>query len=187
MLAQPSVNLCIESGCGSFSLTWLFPRKFTQEGSNLFSFCPKGSQQLMALAWVLYFSPVYPSTSLDSERKLLVYSAFIAQCYFCDSIATKILEEDVGIFCPIFLTNICHMVCLLIPLLLPTWPSVLPWKEMENSQRQEKIYSLVLTCRSWGCITQFGGFVGNSLWHFCFPLPCASSLLLSFTGKIVKK
>lgn len=68
----------------------------------------------------LVFFSCYPSISLDSERKLLVYSAFIAQCYFCDPIATKILVEDVGIFCPIFLTNICHLVCLLIPLLLPT-------------------------------------------------------------------
>lgn len=71
----------------------------------------------MALALVLYFSPVYPSTSLDSEIKLLVYTAFIAQCYFCDSIATKILEEDVGIFCPIFFDKY-------LSLGLPTHPLV---------------------------------------------------------------
>lgn len=74
----------------------------------------------MALAFVLCLFPVYRSTSLDSERKLFVYSAFIAQCYFCDSIATKVLIGVVGIFCPIFLTNICHLVCLFVPLLLPT-------------------------------------------------------------------
>ena len=56
----------------------------------------------MAPAPLLCFSPVYPSTSLDSERKILVYGAFIAQYYFCNPIATEILEEDVGILSNFF-------------------------------------------------------------------------------------
>lgn len=177
VLAQPSVNLCIEFGHDSFSLTLLFPRKFTQEGSNLFSSVPKAPNSL----WIwpkscvfLLFTPAPVWTV-----KLLVYSAFIAYYYFCDSITTKILEEDVGIFCPFFWQISVTWFAYLFPCYCLHSLQLCPGK-MENSQRQEKTYSLVLTFRSWGCITQFGCLVGSSLWHFCFPLPLTPIPVLCF-------
>lgn len=131
---------------------------------------------------LVFFSclPLLPS----GQWKLLVCSAFIAYYYFCGSMATTVLEEDVGIFCPFFFFFFFWQISVTsfaysFPCYCLHSLRFCPGK-MENSQRQEKTYSLVLTFRSWGCITQFGCLVGSSLWHFCFPLPLTPIPALCF-------